>query len=67
MAAQAIFIPFYKDGAWHFVKVQGVYDTGNKVPEGQPMVKAMAMTATPPQRLQPVPVPLGPPAGPPPE
>lgn len=57
MAAQSVFIPFYKNGAWHFIKVTGVYDTGAKVPEGDPMVKSAAMTITPPQRLQPDPTP----------
>ena len=55
MAAQFIYIPFYKDGAWHQAKVNAVYDTGTKVPEGEPMVKSSAMSITPPQRLQPEP------------
>lgn len=57
MAAQFIYIPFYKDGAWHFAKIPGTYDTGQKVPEGEPCVKATAITTTPPQRLQPDPTP----------
>ena len=57
MAQQSIFLPFYKDGAWHFAKVNAVYDTGQKVPEGEPMVKSSAITVTPPQRLQPDPIP----------
>lgn len=57
MAAQPIYIPFYKDGAWHWVKVAGVYDTGQKVPEGEPCVNSRAMTTTPVARLQPDPTP----------
>lgn len=57
MAAQKIYIPFYKDGAWHWVSVSGTYDTGAKVPEGEPAVHSRAMTKTPPSRLQPDPTP----------
>jgi len=55
MAAQPIYIAFYKDGAWHWAKVAGVYDTGAKVPEGAPCVIASACSTTPPKRLQPEP------------
>jgi len=53
MAQQAIYIPFYKDGAFHYVKVVG--ETGPQVPEGEPSFKSSATSTTPPKRLQPEP------------
>jgi len=58
VAAQKIYIPVYKDGAWHYAVVTGTI--GTKVPEGEPAVDSRCMTKTSPDRLQPTPPPTPP-------
>lgn len=58
MAKKSVYIPFYQDGAYHWLEVTGNY-TGDPVPEGEPAVKSTATSSTPPVRLQPHPGPKG--------
>lgn len=52
MAKKTIYIPFYEDGAYHWLAVTGEH-TGDPVPEGKICISSAAIGTTPPRRLQP--------------
>jgi len=54
MAKKSVYIPFYHEGAYHYLEVTGTY-SADQVPEGEPSLKSSACSTTPPKRLQPHP------------
>jgi len=51
MAKKTVYIPFYEDGAYHWMAVTGEVQL-TAVAEGLPAIKPSSCDVTPPERLQ---------------
>lgn len=54
MAKKSIYLPYYENGAFSWIELEGMVDLKG-APEGAPAIKASAAATVPPLRLQPHP------------